>query len=49
LPHSHFAAAHAAIEVVEQIELDGRDTDPERYSRRIIERVPPNTILLALN
>jgi uncharacterized protein (DUF2336 family) len=39
LPATHFSAARAALEAVEQTELDGRTLDPERYSRRIIERV----------
>lgn len=32
-------AVQAALGVVAQTELDGRDLDPERYARRIIERV----------
>ncbi len=39
LPDSYFSAARAALEAVAQTELDGRALDPERYSRRIIERV----------
>ena len=39
LPESHFGAARAGLEAVEQTEFDGRELDPERYSRRIIERV----------
>ena len=32
-------AVQAALDVVAQTDLDGLDLDPERYSRRIIERV----------
>jgi uncharacterized protein (DUF2336 family) len=39
LPGAFFPAVRAALDVVEQTELDGRVLDPERYSRRIIERV----------
>lgn len=39
LPDSHYRATRAALEAVGQTELDGRALDPERYSRRIIERV----------
>jgi len=39
LPASLFPAVQAALSVVVQTELDGRELDPERYSRRIIERV----------
>jgi uncharacterized protein (DUF2336 family) len=39
LPGAHFRAVRAALDVVEQTELDGRVLDPERYSRRIIERI----------
>lgn len=34
-----YPAVQAAIAVISQTELDGRDLDPERYSRRIIERI----------
>lgn len=39
LPESHFPVVQAAVDVVAQTEFDGRDLDPERYSRRIIERL----------
>lgn len=39
LPESSYPAVQAALAVIAQTELDGRDLDPERYSRRIIERV----------
>jgi len=39
LPASYLPAVRAALDVVAQTELDGLDLDPERYSRRIIERV----------
>lgn len=39
LPAAFFPAVRAALDVVEQTELDGRVLDPERYSRRIIERI----------
>ena len=39
LPSSHQPAARAALDAVLQTELDGRPFDPERYTRRIIERV----------
>ena len=39
LPVSYLPAVQAALDVVAQTELDGLDLDPERYSRRIIERV----------
>lgn len=39
LPDGSYAAVQAALSVIEQTELDGRDLDPERYSRRIIERI----------
>jgi uncharacterized protein (DUF2336 family) len=39
LPAGMFPAIHAALDVVSQTELDGRDLDAERYSRRIIERI----------
>lgn len=34
-----YPAVQAAMSVIAQTELDGRDLDPERYSRRIIERI----------
>lgn len=39
LPEGSYPAVHAALTVIAQTELDGRDRDPERYSRRIIERI----------
>ncbi len=39
LPETYVPAVRAALDVVEQTELDGRVLDPERYSRRIIERL----------
>ncbi|MCC6912218.1 MAG: DUF2336 domain-containing protein [Rhodospirillaceae bacterium] len=39
LPEGTYPAAQAALSVIAQTELDGRDLDPERYSRRIIERI----------
>ncbi|MGE4062019.1 MAG: DUF2336 domain-containing protein [Rhodospirillaceae bacterium] len=39
LPEAGYPAAQAALAVIAQTELDGRDLDPERYSRRIIERI----------
>ncbi|MHB1206060.1 MAG: DUF2336 domain-containing protein [Rhodospirillaceae bacterium] len=39
LPGAYFLAVRAALDVVDQTELDGRVLDPERYSRRIIERI----------
>jgi uncharacterized protein (DUF2336 family) len=39
LPGSYLPAVRAALDVVAQTELDGLALDPERYSRRIIERV----------
>ncbi len=39
LPPSYLPAVQAALDVVKQTELDGLDMDPERYSRRIIERI----------
>jgi uncharacterized protein (DUF2336 family) len=39
LPEGSYPAVHAALTVIAQTELDGRDLDPERYSRRIIERI----------
>ena len=39
LPGSYLPAVQAALDVVVQTELDGLDQDPERYSRRIIERL----------
>jgi len=39
LPTAYLPAVRAALDVVEQTELDGLDLDPERYSRRIIERI----------
>jgi uncharacterized protein (DUF2336 family) len=39
MPKSMFAAVRAALDVVAQTELDGRDLDAERYSRRIVERI----------
>ncbi|MCA9223941.1 MAG: DUF2336 domain-containing protein, partial [Planctomycetales bacterium] len=34
-----FPAVRAALDVVAQTELDGRDLDTDRYTRRIIERI----------
>ena len=39
LPQSHYRAARAALDAVSETELDGKALDPERYSRRVIERV----------
>lgn len=39
LPDGSYPAVQAALAVIEQTELDGRDLDPERYSRRITERI----------
>jgi uncharacterized protein (DUF2336 family) len=39
LPESHYPVVKAAVDVVAQTEFDGRDLDPERYSRKIIERL----------
>jgi len=39
LPDGGYPAALAALSVIAQTELDGRDLDPERYARRIIERI----------
>ncbi|MGE3474922.1 MAG: DUF2336 domain-containing protein [Rhodospirillaceae bacterium] len=39
LPEGTYPAVQAALSVIAQTELDGRDLDPERYSRRIIERI----------
>jgi len=39
LPEAGYLAVQAALAVIAQTELDGRDLDPERYSRRIIERI----------
>jgi uncharacterized protein (DUF2336 family) len=39
LPGAFLPAVRAALDVVAQTELDGRALDPERYSRRIIERL----------
>ncbi len=39
LPGESLPAVRAALDVIAQTEFDGRDLDPERYSRRIIERV----------
>jgi uncharacterized protein (DUF2336 family) len=39
LPEGGYPAVQAALSVIAQTELDGRDLDPERYSRRIIERI----------
>ena len=39
LPHTHFPAARAAIDVVRETEYDGREHDRERYARRMIERI----------
>ena len=39
MPASYLPAVQAALDVVAQTDLDGLDLDPERYSRRIIERV----------
>ncbi len=39
LPEGGYLAAQAALGVIAQTELDGRDLDPERYSRRIVERI----------
>ena len=39
LPATYLPAIQAALDVVVQTDLDGLHLDPERYSRRIIERV----------
>jgi len=39
LPSSYLPAVLAALDVVAQIELDGLALDPQRYARRIIERI----------
>jgi len=39
LPGAFVPAVSAALDVAAQTELDGRALDPERYSRRIIERL----------
>lgn len=39
LPDGGYPAALAALSVIAQTEFDGRDLDPERYARRIIERI----------
>lgn len=39
LPPAQFVAVRAAIDVSRDLELDGRDQDRERYSRRMIERI----------
>lgn len=39
IPSGMFSAIRAALDVVAQTELDGRDLDAERYSRRIVERI----------
>lgn len=39
MPESHYQVVQAAVDVVAQTEFDGPDLDPERYSRRIIERL----------
>src|SRR3954471_17195254 len=39
LPGAFVPAVSAALDVVAQTEFDGRALDPERYSRRIIERL----------
>jgi uncharacterized protein (DUF2336 family) len=39
LPQGMYPAIRAALDVVAQTELDGRDLDAERYSRRIVERI----------
>jgi uncharacterized protein (DUF2336 family) len=42
LPGAFVPAVSAALDVVAQTEFDGRALDPERYSRRIIERLLTN-------
>lgn len=39
LPEGGLPVVQTALTVIAQTELDGRDLDPERYSRRIIERI----------
>jgi uncharacterized protein (DUF2336 family) len=39
MPESYLPAVRAALDVIRQTDLDGLQQDPERYSRRITERV----------
>ncbi len=39
MPQALFTAIRTALDVVMQTELDGRDLDAERHSRRIVERI----------
>ena len=39
MPQGLFTAIRAALDVVMQTELDGRELDAERHSRRIVERI----------
>ncbi len=39
LPSSYLPAVQAALDVIAQTELDGLALDPQRYARRIIERI----------
>ncbi len=39
LPATYLPAVQAALDVIAQTDLAGLDQDPERYSRRIIERI----------
>lgn len=39
LPHAHYPAARAAIDVARETEYDGGEHDRERYSRRMLERI----------
>lgn len=39
MPQGLYPAIRAALDVVAQTELDGREQDTERYARRIVERI----------
>lgn len=39
MPHNFFPGVRAALDVAHETDLDGREKDRERYSRRMIERI----------
>ncbi len=49
LPGSYLPAVSAALDVIAQTELDGLALDPQRYARRIIERILTQYESLGIN
>lgn len=49
LPDSYLPAVQAALDVIAQTELDGLALDPQRYARRIIERILTQYESLGIN